>query len=107
MDENKIEVPASSSLSREKESRLDVSPSPPPLSNPERRERAQEWVVIFIIAASFGLPTLLAAFFMWREFVQHNPPFPAFQLQDIPIVFSPFIPLITLAIGYLFGERRK
>jgi hypothetical protein len=107
MDQNRIDVSPQLSSSESPPSTLDPGVSHAKIGGQEVRERAQEKVVWTIIIASFATPLILTIAFMWRDFQPHNPPYSPFQLQDVMALFSTFLSLITLAIGYLFGERKR
>lgn len=107
MDQNRIDVPSQLSSSESAQSRLDAAAVQPQLAAQQKRERAQEGVVWTIIIAGFAAPLIITLAFMWRDSQPHNPPYSPFQLQDVMALFSVFLSVVTLAIGYLFGERKK
>jgi hypothetical protein len=104
MDENKIEISAPISSPVQAESRVEPSPVSPKISG--QRERVQEGIVWVIVLASFIAGLLLTAAFMGRDFLNHNPPY-TFQIQDLAVIWAPFITLISGAMGYLFGQHSK
>ncbi len=50
----------------------------------------------FILGVAFSMAIFIAAWIGWNKF----------SVEDIKTVWTIFIPLITLALGYLFGKGR-
>ncbi|WP_440884977.1 hypothetical protein [Vibrio campbellii] len=78
-------------------------------------KNAQDSVVWLTILWSFGVgigTTVLLFSFVWYFYpvppliCATEAPIPEFPLEYLTTVWSIFIPVITLALGYMFGKRK-
>ncbi|EGQ9971465.1 hypothetical protein M5224_004712 [Vibrio parahaemolyticus] len=78
-------------------------------------KNAQDSVVWLTILWSFGVgigTTLLLFVFVWYYYPSApiicatSAPIPEFPLEYLTTIWSVFIPVITLALGYMFGKRK-
>ncbi|MFA1563206.1 hypothetical protein [Aliivibrio fischeri] len=78
-------------------------------------KNAQDSVVWLTILWSFGIgigTTLLLFIFVWYYYPSApmicavSAPIPEFPLEYFTTIWSVFIPVITLALGYMFGKRK-
>ncbi|MFA0156202.1 hypothetical protein [Vibrio sp. 10N.261.46.A3] len=73
-------------------------------------QHAQDAVVWLTIVMCFILGSILSLVlicFMWPESPEgvHPPIKPDFPIDEIKEVWGVFIPIVTIALGYIFGKR--
>jgi tellurite resistance protein TehA-like permease len=67
-------------------------------------KHAQDSIVWHTILWSFGTGIgVTLVIILWSSFDKDV----SFQAQDIKSIWSLFIPIITLALGYIFGKENK